>query len=133
MTVSAAMLTELRRMVAEPTTTTYSDAILTAILEKYPIQDTDGYDPDDDDWTDTYDLHAAAADVWEEKAGTAASRHDFSADGGSYQRNQVYQACITQASRHRARATAKSVEVAKDPVETSDTYEELDDEELPTV
>ena len=128
MTPTAAMIAELRRMVAEPATTIYSDELLTTIIEKYPLTDDDGYEPDDDDWTDTYDLHRAAADIWEEKAAAAASRHDFSADGGSYSRHQVYQACIAQASRHRARAAAHSYVTIKDPVETDATWTEEDEE-----
>ena len=46
---SAADLARLRRMTAEPNTTTYSDVLLTDAIERYPVMDSDGNWPDDDD------------------------------------------------------------------------------------
>ncbi len=61
----------LRRMVAEPGTATYTDAILRDIIARYPFQDATGRGPVDTGWIPRYDLNAAAADVWDEKAGLA--------------------------------------------------------------
>lgn len=45
MTASATDIATVRRWVAEPTTTTYNDSILSGIIEKFPITDAAGYDP----------------------------------------------------------------------------------------
>ena len=86
MTASAAQIAQLRRMVAEPATTTYSDAALQGYIEAYPLLDQRGEPPytydyatppaqvANPEWIATYDLHAAAADVWEEKAATTAAQ-----------------------------------------------------------
>jgi len=118
--VTAAQIAQLRRMAAEPLTTTYSDALLTTYIETYPIPDGEGHFPgeeDEDYWTPTYDLHAAAADIWDEKAAAVADRHDFSADGGSYNRSQVYDQAIKQARYHRARRAPATATLRKRPRE----------------
>lgn len=103
MTVSAEQIAQLRRMINEPQPAPYSDAILARYADRYPVLDLAGLWPDDINWTPTYDLHAAAADIWTEKAAVVASAYDFSADGGSYSRNQQYLSFAQQASYHRAR------------------------------
>ena len=131
MTATAAQIAELRRMTAEPTTTTYSDVLLTAFIERYPRIDANGEDPfewdtsttpptrdDNDDWTATYDLNAAAADVWTEKASAAAADFDFTADGGTYHRSQRYEQYMKQARYHRSRASATTAQLHKWPKET---------------
>lgn len=82
MAATATMRVQLRRMIQEPTTRTYSDDDLDTIIEQYPLHDLDGSSPwteDTDgativnpDWTATYDLHAAAAEIWLQKAGRIA-------------------------------------------------------------
>lgn len=96
-------LIRLRRMVAEPTETTYTDAVLTTMLQGYPVSDSEQRLPDDAEWVATYDLHAAAADVWEEKAGALFTQHQFSVDGGSFATQQKYDHAVAQARYHAAR------------------------------
>ena len=127
--VTAAQIAELRRLVAEPTVTTYSDALLTTYIEKYPHLDEQGEDPYtlssatppaqvvNPDWIPTYDLHAAAADVWEEKAAAYVGQYDFSADGGNYSRSQAYEQCISRARYHRSRRMPSSARMIKSPDE----------------
>jgi hypothetical protein len=127
--VTATQLADLRRMVAEPTTATYSDATLTAIIEKYPHLDEQGEDPftlssatppvhvANAEWMPTYDLNAAAADVWEEKAGAVAVLYDFSADGGNYSRGQMYQSLMAQARYYRSKRTPTTMRMVKWPEE----------------
>ena len=115
MTVTAAQILKLRRMIAEPTVTTYSDETLTDIIETYPTVDENGEAPRvpstltpgammvNPDWTETYDLHAAAGSVWEEKAGAQAGKFDFSADGGSYSRSQANAMMMRQVRYHLSR------------------------------
>ncbi len=199
-------------MVAEPTTATYSDALLTTIIEKYPLLDEQGEAPftlgtqtitttvdadsvavqkvlnvastvgfrtgksvrinsggardetltidsivtgvsltmtavlaythtalqadavaynsplpliptENDEWMPTYDLNAAAADVWQEKAATWTTLYDFSADGGSYSRMQAYNATQAQARYYRARRAGSTIRMHQTPEEpAADVY-----------
>jgi hypothetical protein len=128
--VTAAQIAQLRRMVAEPTTTTYSDAILTEYIERYPHIDQYGETPVDDDgeanadWTATYDLSAAAGDVWEEKASTLAGDYDFTQQGaGSFSRSQAYEQAMKQCRYFRSKRLPSTASMVKYPKETAnDSY-----------
>ena len=111
-------------MVAEPTPATYSDALLAVYIERYPLLDNLGRDPfqlspttnppvleTNPEWVETWDMHRAAADVWSEKAAVLASKFDFSTDGQSFQRSQLYQQACQQARYHRARRSAKTTKL----------------------
>lgn len=124
MTATASQISHLRRMVAEPTTTTYSDATLTEYIERYPHLDAWGRSPLDDygvansDWTATYDLNAAAGDVWEEKASAVSSKFDFKADGGDYSQSQQYEQYMKQCRYYRSRRLPSTVMLVKYPEES---------------
>jgi hypothetical protein len=119
--VTAAQIAQIRRMVAEPTTTTYSDALITTIIESYPTMDPTGQMPfywssalppvqtANPYWVATYDLNAAAAQIWQEKAAVPAADFDFAADGGDYKRSQVYEQAMKQARYYLARRSGKTV------------------------
>lgn len=128
MAATAAQIAELRRMVAEPTTTTYSDATLTTYIERRWLRDELGTEPytwdytttpphqdANTDWIPTYDLNAAAADVWDEKAAALATEFDFSADGGSYSRSQKGTFASQRARYYRARTAARTVTLRMEP------------------
>ena len=129
MAPTAAQILQLRRMVAEPGVGTYSDALLTDIIEAYPLMDERGQYPytwssatppakvTNTAWVETYDLHAAAADIWEEKAATWADKYDFSADGGNYSRSKVYEQMMAKVRYHRARRATKTMTAVKWPDE----------------
>jgi len=129
--VTAAQIAQIRRQVAEPLTTTYSDALITTYIEKYPHIDEQGEEPytlssatppaqeANDNWIPTYDLNAAAADIWEEKAATLAALYDFSADGGNYSRSQAYEMAMRQCRHYRARRLPSTVRLHKWPDELS--------------
>lgn len=130
MTATAAQILQLRRMVAEPTTTTYSDATLTTYIEAYPLLDERGEVPytwdtatspptqdENEDWVPTYDLHAAAADVWEEKAAAEATAFDFGADGATYNRSQRHAQMMAQVRYHRSRRSPTTGTLVKWPEE----------------
>lgn len=108
---SSDLIARLRRLSAEPTTTTYSDASLTTILERYPLYDDEGVAPDETDWAGAWDVFLAAADVWEEKAAAVVGSYDFSADGSSFSRSQMVQQMQDQAKRMRARGSAVSTKM----------------------
>jgi len=127
--VTAAQILQLRRMVAEPTTATYNDALLIIFIEKYPLLDELGEAPFDwlgsspptpianTEWLPTYDLNAAAADCWDEKASVVAANYDFAADGGNYSRSQVYEMYMKQARYYRSRRSMRTVKMVKYPEE----------------
>lgn len=46
----------------------------------------------------SYDVHAAAAEIWTRKAGHVADRFDFTADGASFKASQLYDHYMRQAS-----------------------------------
>lgn len=116
MAVSAEQVARLRRMVAEPAEDTYTDETLTALIEGYPLRDGRGKEPytwdasttpptqeANESWVPTYDLHAAAEAIWQEKAAAVAANYQFSADGASYQRQQAHEHALQQARYHAAR------------------------------
>lgn len=136
--VTAAQIAQLRRMVAEPLTTTYSDALLTTIIESYPTLDENGEAPripavdsshavtitvdmdvtdlvENDDWIPTYDLNAAAAQIWEEKAAVPAADFDLNVDGGNYTRSQVFEQCMKQARYYASKRKASTIKLKPEP------------------
>ena len=126
MTATADQISKLRRMVNEPTTATYSDETLQEYIEACPTMDENGESPRvpstttpgemmaNPDWVATYDLHAAAAAVWEEKAGAVAPNYDFSADGGSYSRSQAHQQAMQMVRFHLSRRSPGTITLIPD-------------------
>lgn len=123
--VTAAQIAQLRRMTAESTTATYSDATLTTYIEKYPHIDQFGEQPLDEwgeanaDWTATYDLAAAAADVWEEKASGVADQFNFAANGGNYSVSNKYEQYMKQCRYYRSRRMPSTMTLVKYPEESA--------------
>jgi len=124
MAVTAAQIEQFRRMVAEPTTATYTDDVLESYIEARPVRDERGVSHEDwnfsttpptpganPNWVETYDMNAAAADVWDEKAANAAACISFSADGASYSLSEKIANCRTMARTFRSRARLGSVKL----------------------
>jgi hypothetical protein len=109
MAATASEVSRLRRWLVEPTADTFSDTDLSAAIERHPLPDAAGLQPTDADWTPVYDLHAAASDLWAEKAGALAGAFDFSADGATFNRSQAYDHARRQAAYHAARRAARAV------------------------
>lgn len=110
MGATAAQIARLRRMVAEPTEDTYDDDALADYIESHPCMDERGEMPyswdmtttppsqdANEEWNPTYDLAAAAAEVWEEKAAVLAEDFDTNADGANLSRSQAYEQAMKQA------------------------------------
>jgi len=137
MTATAAQIARVRRMTGEPDTTTYADADIQSYIEAHPLEDARGEGPrvestttpgtleENPDWTATYDLNAAAADIWEEKAAVLAGDFDFQADGGQYSRSQAYEQAMKQARHFRSRRSVKTITLRPEPL--AQGTEELDD------
>lgn len=103
MAASETDVARLRKLIAEPTTDNYSDADLEDVIERYPIDDSEGNEPTDEDWVASYDLFLSASEVWVEKAATltAAGAYDFTADDGSFKRSQMYDQYMKMANAMR--------------------------------
>lgn len=118
-------IARLRRMVNEPNTDTYDDTDMSAVIARYAVVDTFGQPPQirsatypptliaNPQWIESYDLHSAAAEVWEEKAAVAAQDYDFDSplDDGTYQRSQVYEQYMAQARYHMSRRAPSTIRV----------------------
>jgi hypothetical protein len=124
--VTAAQIATLRRLTDEPLTTTYSDATLTTMIEAYPLVDELGTIPytwdlstdpptkvETPQWIPTYDLQAAAGDVWSEKAAALAELYTFNADGGSHNLSEKYDHYVRMASLHRSRRAVRQIEMTR--------------------
>jgi len=130
MTATVEEIGRLRRMVSEPGADTYSDSELQGYIQRYPVVDGRGESPWvestttpgtlalNDDWTATYDLNAAAADVWSEKAGLAAANYDFETQGQGFSRSQAYEQAIGQARYYRSRRNAQTRRMRPEPRDT---------------
>lgn len=94
----------LERMCAADTdpALTYED--IEALLKLFRTPDRFGVGPNQRGWEPSWDLNAAAAEGWRWKAGRCADRFAFSADGATYNRNQVAEHCLAQAKIYSARA-----------------------------
>ena len=140
MTVTADMISKLRRMISEPTDINYSDDDLETYIESWAADDEFGNKALIVDysttpysyiantlWTPTYDLNAAAAEIWEEKAADIQDQFDFAADGGNYSRSQKYQQAINMASRFKSRSKSRNVLMHKYPKErnSGSQYEDI--------
>mgnify|MGYP001206570367 CR=1 FL=1 len=129
MAATAAQIAQLRRMIAEPDFAAYDNDDLADYIEAYPLMDIRGeeyidyWDEStspptpvvDLEWIPTYDLNAAAADIWEEKAAAVADEHDFAADGGNYSVSQKYEQYMKAARRYRAKRAIGSIKMIVKP------------------
>ena len=132
MSATAAQVTRLRRMTSELSAATYSDEDLQGYIEAHPLIDERGEEPGVYDtstspptwetnagWVPTYDLHAAAADIWTEKAATLAGDFDFNADGANYQRSQSHEHATQMAIFHTRRQAARTITQRPEPEKPS--------------
>lgn len=106
---AAADIARLRLFVAESGTATWTDSALGSVIARYPLPDITGEWPyltsgsANTDWTGTYDLAAAASEVWETKSATVAGQFDFTADGATFHKSQVVEQYERQARKWNSR------------------------------
>lgn len=134
MAATAGQISELRLMcgLAE-SDAVYTATYLAAKIEEHPLLDARGEEAwildssttppsweANEYWIPTYDLHATAAEIWEHKAAAlAGTAMDFEADGGRFDRNQLYENALKQARYHRARRSPTTATLHQYPKETS--------------
>ena len=129
------VLARLRRMVAEPTEATYTDADLIALIKAFPTAQRVGQNQ----WVVNssridvvvWDLHAAAAQIWEEKVAALIGQgaYDIDADGQTLHRDQKLQQYRTQVAYHTARRRVRSVKILVAPTRAQRTLEQRIEEE----
>lgn len=125
MAATQTQIDKLRRMIAEPTDTIYDDAALAVIIESFPLYDSDGRDSSSDDWVAAYDLNAAAADTWMEKAAARSDCFDQDADGANLSLSQKVEHAMKMHRHYTARI---SVGAIKHSIPGTDDIEEEEDE-----
>jgi hypothetical protein len=150
MGATASQIAELRRMVNEPLTTTYSDGVLAEYIERYPCIDVRGELPllyaENDElislttpptatinpiWIPTYDLAAAASNLWAEKAGVLSADYDLNADGASLSRSQAYEQAMKQSRYWGSRRRASTITLRPAPKPSDDPLWHLGETESP--
>lgn len=143
MAASTAQIARVRRMTAEPTTSTYSDADIRSYIEAHPLPDDLGRRPwtatqlairgltdtPATVWTPTYDLNAAAADIWDEKAAKLV------ANGQIYETDSAHLQAMRQVRFYRSKRSTRTIEMVPDyparTIEDVEVPERGDDEQLP--
>jgi hypothetical protein len=137
MTATVEMIVQVRRMTAEPTEATYNDAALAAIIEMYAVLDGYGEEPwiesttspgmleVNPDWTATYDLAAAAVQVWSEKAAALAGNYDFKTADQSFSRSQAYEQAMKQARYWQSRRRVENIRLRPHPKPPEDDEDDL--------
>ena len=108
-------------MTNEPTTATYSDALITAMAEAhaYTVNNWPAAD------TTAYDLHAIAAEIWEEKAASLAPEvtngisNEFGETSDKFV-DKSYEHALKQRDYYFAHRKPRSRRPVKSPRETVD-------------
>jgi len=129
------VLSRLRRMVAEMTEATYSDDDLRVLIKEFPTAQRVGQN----NWVVNsslvdvvvWDLHAAAARIWEEKVAALIGQgsYDIEADGQTLHRDQKLQQYRGQIAYHTARRRVRSVKILVAPTRAQRTLEQRIEEE----
>lgn len=118
MTATLSDVRRLRRMIAESTSTVYTNTDLIEAIEGKPTVDINGLYPTDSDWTPTYDIFLVASEIWLEKASAVSDEFDFHADGGTFQREQKHKMALEQASYFASRSKGNNLKMKQDPMTT---------------
>lgn len=119
MAASPEQIAKVRRLTAESDPRgAYSDQAIAEHIEENALPYRDSatgrvYRPGQIGWVETYDLNAAAADVWDEKAAAAAQKYTVSVDGTVLTGSQVYQQYKDRSLYFRSRSTPVSVRAGR--------------------
>jgi hypothetical protein len=120
-------LAQLRRMCGVASDdATYTTLVLNNYAKRYALIDKLGVSPKyilqfnndaaptytlNDYWTPTWDFHAIASEVWEERATSLADGFDFSADNASYRKSQKFDMYMKMARYHNARRSPNAIDL----------------------
>lgn len=103
-TPDAAHVTRVKSLTAWDQRPAVTEPEVIAALQQFPKVDRDGLTPEDGDWTQTWDIYAAVAEVWRIKAGKVAGDFNFSADNGRYDKGEVLAHCLAMEAKYAAMA-----------------------------
>ena len=67
----------------------------------------------------SYDLDAAAVDIWRQKAGHAANMYDFSSDNHRFARSQFMKHCLEMSEYYSRQAGASTSVMTRSDVDAS--------------
>jgi hypothetical protein len=112
MSATTEQLTRVRALVGD---FTLSDGKVRAAIERYPVLDLNGQPIGESDWIPTYDLHAATADLLEEKAAEVAREFDFATESQRFDRSQKYNQLLSLVRWHRSRRIPQTISLAVSP------------------
>lgn len=122
---------ELRIMVAASSHPVLDDTRLLRILYNARRPDSDRKNPNEDGWSSTYDLDAAAAEGWRIKAGEVAGDYTFQSDDSKLDRSDVIKHCLAMEKTYLLKASPYPSRYGTDRVRTvNDDFEALLQEEL---
>lgn len=116
---------EVRRMCAlADDDATYTGTLVGTIIEGYPLPDQNGTMPtylnystnpptvtENEAWIPTYDLNAAAAKIWGEKAAALAAEFDFETNDQRFDRSQKHLQALRMQRLYASRRAPTSVTV----------------------
>lgn len=125
MAVPSNQIADLRRACAlTEADTTYTAEVLERTLERYPLVDKFGNSPTingsgtnpmteepNPKWMATYDVNAAAAQIWGEKAALYASEYDFKDNDQQFNRSQKHEHALKMQRYYRSRSAPRSITV----------------------
>jgi hypothetical protein len=123
--------TRLKAMTASSAAPALSDTEIAALLSLASLADSGGLAPADASWIPTYDFNRAAAEGWRWKAAKAAAGYGFTADGATYQREQIMDHCNKMIAQYQRKIASSAFVYA--PLAAAYPAEvPLDDSGLPT-
>ncbi len=96
-------LDRLKRITAWETDPALTEDELNATLATYAREDLNGYTPADEEWQPTYDLHAAAAQAWLDKAAKASMLTEVDPPGSGVVTSKVFDNCRAMARIYGAK------------------------------
>lgn len=121
MAASQAQIDRVRAMCAGATSYA-EDSDIATVIERHPLPDTFGTSPyswdesatpptrsENDNWVPTYDLNAAAADIWEEIAATYVGDFDFQTTDQRFDRSQKHEQAMKQVRYFRSKRAPTSI------------------------
>lgn len=103
----------------------YEDEAIALVIERYPLVDRFGTpalvwdrsqtpptSSEHPNWVPTYDLNAAAADIWGEIAAGYVGDFDFSTNDQRFDRSQKHEQAMAQVRYYRSRRAPTSLQMS---------------------
>jgi hypothetical protein len=107
-TPDASFVTRVTSLVAADRRPVLTEAEVVASIQGHPMLDADGLSPEDSGWTQTWNLYAILAELWDMKAGKVAGDFNFKADGGDYSKGDVMAHCLAMSAQYAAKLTGST-------------------------